>query len=240
MLIVLVISYLLQGFIAADAVPLSGTLLFPRQTNIAPSSQQECVCPSMRSKWDIVWSCFVTIFICSWVSVHPNIPRPGDGRWRKALRRLELMSFTIFSPELIIFWASKQWLAARYFAKCYSKDGWTMVHGYFIQMGGFVLYDGDKAVGLLGPEELKELVGKKRITVPTITEEEIRDKSKGDGLSKTVIIIQTTWFIAQCAARSVRGLIVTEMELVTLALATVDVLVYAFWWNCARLCLLVE
>ncbi|KDR73285.1 hypothetical protein GALMADRAFT_37967, partial [Galerina marginata CBS 339.88] len=65
-----------------------------------------------RSIWDIVWSCSLTIFACSWVSVHPNIPGPDEGRIKVALRRLELMFWSIVAPELIIYWAMRQWLAA--------------------------------------------------------------------------------------------------------------------------------
>ena len=29
-----------------------------------------------RTIWSIVWSCLVTIFSCTWVAVHPNVPCP--------------------------------------------------------------------------------------------------------------------------------------------------------------------
>ena len=65
----------------------------------------------------------------------------------------------------------------------------------------------------------------------SITEEEIRDKSKRDFLSKLIVIIQSSWFIAQCIARAVQGLNVTELELVTLALASLNAVMYFFWWD---------
>ncbi|KAJ7219854.1 hypothetical protein C8J57DRAFT_1095103 [Mycena rebaudengoi] len=32
-----------------------------------------------RKLFDIVWGCLVTIFACTWVSVHPNVPPPNQG-----------------------------------------------------------------------------------------------------------------------------------------------------------------
>ena len=108
---------------------------------------------------------------------------------------------------------------------------WTKTHGYFIQTGGFVLFHGPRRIGVLSPERLEELSKKRLIEFPTITEEEIKDRSKGDALSKTLVIGQTTWFIAQCISRSAQGLVITELELVTLAFAALNGVMYFFWWN---------
>jgi hypothetical protein len=98
-------------------------------------------------------------------------------------------------------------------------------------MGGFVLYDEEKVVGALDPNKLSSLLREGKLIMPSINEEEIRDRSKGDGLSKTLVVVQTTWFIGQCIARRVQGLVVTELELVTLAFATLNFIIYFFWWN---------
>ncbi|KDR70361.1 hypothetical protein GALMADRAFT_24345, partial [Galerina marginata CBS 339.88] len=183
-----------------------------------------------RSRWDIVWSCLATIFVCTWVSVHPNIPPLGESWWKKSFRRLELMFWSIIAPELMIFWATNQWTAARILAKKYKEYGWTMSHGYFIQMGGFMLYDNNKPIGVLDPDELDRLIEDGKIVMPRTTEQEIQDRSKSDGLSKALVVIQTTWFIGQCIARRAKGLITTELELATLAFAAVNGFMYMFWW----------
>ena len=33
----------------------------------------------MRTRFDIVWTCVTTLFICTWVAIHPNIPPRGAG-----------------------------------------------------------------------------------------------------------------------------------------------------------------
>jgi hypothetical protein len=65
----------------------------------------------------------------------------------------------------------------------------------------------------------------------TVTEKEIEDKAKGDFLSKSILIFQTTWFITQCVARFVQKIAITELEVVTLALASLNAFMSFFWWN---------
>jgi hypothetical protein len=90
-----------------------------------------CSCPNTRSVWNIVWTCVVTIVACSWVSVHPNIPAPGKKEWQVALMRLELMIWTIIAPEMMIFWAIRQWIGARKLAAQYNgaeKFNFTLLY----------------------------------------------------------------------------------------------------------------
>ena len=50
-------------------------------------------------------------------------------------------------------------------------------------------------IGLLTKQE----VGRNRI--PNLSEEEIKSKSKANGLAKALVCIQALWFIAQCLTR---------------------------------------
>ena len=97
-------------------------------------------------------------------------------------------------------------------------------------MGGFVLFDNNGPVRTLDPDELQSLAQDGDIDFPCITENEIRDKSKGDVLSKGLVVIQTGWFILQCIARRIEGLPLTELELVTLAFAALNFVTYGLWW----------
>ena len=55
-----------------------------------------------------------------------------------------------------------------------------------------MLYEGDTAIQTLGPGNLDQLVQDGEIEFPKITEDEIKDRSKGDWLSKFVTIGQTS------------------------------------------------
>jgi hypothetical protein len=68
---------------------------------------------NQRDVWDITWSCVMTIFACTWVAVHPNIPSVSATQTDLALRRAGLMVCGLIAPEIIILWAMKQWHSAR-------------------------------------------------------------------------------------------------------------------------------
>ena len=91
--------------------------------------------------------------------------------------------------------------------------------------------DEDERKGVLTHDMLRGLLQEGKIAFPTITEEEIKDRSKADGLAKGIAVLQTTWFIAQCISRPAQGLIITEIELITLAIAALNGLLYFLWWN---------
>ena len=80
--------------------------------------QHSCDDPhGCRSLGDIIRSCVITILLCTWVSMHPNIPSP-DERWPKlALRRVGLLLLALFVPEAVIGWALRQRQAAAELAK---------------------------------------------------------------------------------------------------------------------------
>ena len=109
--------------------------------------------------------------------------------------------------------------------------GWTKTHGYFIVMGGFMLFEGNVAQGVLSPERFSELLTAGKIEFPSVTVEEIEDRSKADGFSKTIALGQTLWFVAQCIARPVQYLDLTPVELLTLSLAVLNGMMYFLWWH---------
>jgi len=77
---------------------------------------------------------------------------------------------------------------------------------------------------------LRELVKDPEFKIQ-ITEEEITHRSRGDALSKLIFILQSTWFILQCIGRRFQGLDLTQLELTTLALASLNGITFGLWWN---------
>ena len=67
--------------------------------------------------------------------------------------------------------------------------------------------------------------------VPDISEEEIKDKSKGSSLTKLVACIQATWFCLSCIARVAHKLPLSMLELNTFAHAFCTLIVYVLWWR---------
>jgi hypothetical protein len=70
-----------------------------------------------RRLFDIIWGCLTTLFACTWVSVHPNVPPPNQGAFALLWRRLKMMLIAVIAPELMVGFAARQLWAARRFLK---------------------------------------------------------------------------------------------------------------------------
>ncbi|KAG6915933.1 hypothetical protein DXG01_009227 [Tephrocybe rancida] len=108
--------------------------------------------------------------------------------------------------------------------------GWTQTPGFFAIMGGFQICpsDGTTRPFTLHPDDIGPCLEKHDIT---ISEQDIQDKSKGDLLAKSLVLLQVTWFILQVVARAAQRLDITELEVVTLAFAILNYFTYFCWWN---------
>jgi hypothetical protein len=83
-------------------------------------------CYNTRSLWDIVTSCFVTLFACTWTAVHPDIPHWEEGVFAITLHRFCLMLVALIAPELLVAWALRQSLAARDIEKDCRSHRWPV------------------------------------------------------------------------------------------------------------------
>ncbi|KAG1880137.1 hypothetical protein F4604DRAFT_520054 [Suillus subluteus] len=110
-------------------------------------------------------------------------------------------------------------------------EGWTVTHGYFAWMGGFMLYVNDEPRGTLTPDNLLQFVDEGSVDMPVISEAEVEDRSKGDGLSKGFAILQLAWFVVQLFARYVQNLPITLLEIDTLAVTALTCISYGLWWK---------
>lgn len=98
-------------------------------------------------------------------------------------------------------------------------------------MGGFTYYNEKGELEILTATKMDELFKGGKIEWPTVTAKQIRDRSKADFLSKLIVIVQTGWFCLQLIVRLSTHLVVTELEISTLAFAILNVIVYVLWWN---------
>jgi hypothetical protein len=82
-------------------------------TSIHTLDSSTCSPCNTRTLWDIISSCGLTLFACTWTAIHPNIPEVEDGMVRITFYRLCLMIMALFAPEVIIIWAASQFFLAR-------------------------------------------------------------------------------------------------------------------------------
>ncbi|KAG2136379.1 uncharacterized protein EDB93DRAFT_788549 [Suillus bovinus] len=147
-----------------------------------------------RTLWDIIWSCALTLFTCTWTAIHPNIPGMDEGRIIIFFRRLFIMVLALIAPELMVTWAAIQFLSARDTAKTFRAQSyqvrgaphsseWTVTHGFFAWMGGFMLYLDDEPQTTSLPMEREDFVNEGSVEMSTIEDTETEGRSESDALS---------------------------------------------------------
>jgi hypothetical protein len=80
------------------------------------------------------------------------------------------------------------------------------MHGQFVIMGGFLLFQDDRPVQVLSPQKFTDLLDSACIDFPSIPKDEIKGKEVRSRLLAAITLLQTLWFFTQCIARGVRGL----------------------------------
>ena len=63
-----------------------------------------------------------------------------------------------------------------------------------------------------------------------ISKKYLQDKSKANGLAKSLVCLQASWFCVQCLVRVGQALPVTLLEINTFAHSVCALLVYILWW----------
>lgn len=133
---------------------------------------------------------------------------------------------------------------------------WTLTHAHYLQMGGYRLQcrldERESIPSKFGRKEKVVIAGREQfvwelplsfemmkkvfndkllVELPFIPRDEILDKNGRDDLSKVIAMLQLTWFVIQIVARARQSLAVTELELTTAALASLNIVMYVSWWS---------
>jgi len=115
----LLLVYSLTQSGPSDANPIPSIPSITLRTDVSCNDLNNC-----RTISSIVWSCFSTIFLCTWVTLHPNITIAPDtrgiGRFEKVVHpllglmrnKLALFLCAFLAPEYILAWAIRQYLSA--------------------------------------------------------------------------------------------------------------------------------
>ncbi|KAG2356391.1 hypothetical protein BDR07DRAFT_449924 [Suillus spraguei] len=101
---------------------------------------------------------------------------------------------------------------------------WTQMHSFFVLIGGSMLYVDKKPYHTLEPHEGPSLICVGHIDAPKLAAKQIQDRSKGNAISKGLIILQVV-------TRVIYHLETTQLEVRTLAFGVLNFLTYAVLWN---------
>ena len=154
---------------------------------------------------------------------------------RKLLRKTKWMIITTIAPEYITVLALHQYLQARRtVATMKARSGyewWTTTHSYYALMGGLVVETADDTRYGFNCIDLCWLQENKVIDLPHVEIEDIRDRSKADGLTKGLTCTQAAWFLIQSIGRLSQGLPFAPLEICVISLIVCTFLTYFFWWE---------
>ncbi|KAI2880141.1 hypothetical protein CBS76997_9932 [Aspergillus niger] len=196
--------------------------------------------PDGRGTWSILSSCLLTIVLCCWTAVMPNIPARSD-RWYHGLRdRLHLAALGLLGPEFLLMLALGQWSSARASVKEFERLAttetterpiWTLTHAFYADMGGFLVDGpGTERPFPVNAKQLRFLIEKGYVKYPMIDEDDINDRNKSDAFSRVIAVCQALWLLVNCAMRVAQGLALTTLELTTISFVVVF-LVTSFCWR---------
>ena len=114
---------------------------------------------------------------------------------------------------------------------------WTMVHGFYASMGGFT-FEVDHALAAFIPGYPQLTLTARGVALlaacgyaPNLSHEEIVDKSKANGLAKSLVCIQALWMALQITGRKMANLPITLLEINTLGHVLCALCIYVLWWN---------
>ncbi len=190
--------------------------------------------PNGRGTINIIYSCGITMFLCSWSILCLNVPGPDDSPFRLFRRRVYITALAFLGPEFLFQIALGQMLSARNSVQQFRESNqqlpneekvkWTMTHAFYADMGGFKLRikEGsefpDKLLEFpIDAKQVHYLWTEGYIEAPKITREDIRDKNKVDMVLRVFTIFQIVWFVVDMAGRRAQNLAITCGELTTAA-----------------------
>lgn len=203
-------------------------LLSPNVTRINGWVEQ----PKTRGTLDILWTSLITIFLCTFTLLCLNVPAANDSPWRITTQRLFYMCLAITGPEFLLTAASGQLSTAKASVKAFHDLGypqWTIRHGFFTDMGGFLFIPRDSKPFPITSKHLHWLVSRKYLPFPEVTLKEIWDKSKQDTVAKLISFFQIGYLILQCLGRVGQGLVITTLELSALAIVVCSLATNFCW-----------
>ncbi|KAH9904330.1 hypothetical protein F4778DRAFT_732158 [Xylariomycetidae sp. FL2044] len=191
--------------------------------------------PDIRGTMDIVWPCLTTVALCLWSMLHLNLPGPDDTDMTEFWRRLRWSLLGVLCPELPMLFAFSQLSSARQSVEDMKKvpdhPEWTITHGFYADSGGFVLDVVGSANFPVTAKQMVFLVRNGYIDRPSITQADIKDKSKADGLAKGLAFFQSAWLMTKFIGRAIQGLDTSPFELASAALILCSLASLCLWWH---------
>ena len=203
-----------------------------------------------RGTLDILWSCLVTVVLCTWTIQHLQVVPRTYSRSALFLQKTFWMFITLLCPEYVAWIALEEWRRARKyrFVTSLGHGPWTMQEAFYIDMGGLQLlleaplhpslimtFGGaveDVAYYTIRLDDLALLVSEGVLSsMPEIQSHDLEERSTMNHFAWIVTLLQVIRFVAVAFARIGGGLPISTLEVATLASIFCAAWIQYFWWN---------
>ena len=187
-----------------------------------------------RGTLGLIISCLFTIFLCTWVVIHPRVCQTPLLR---LLHKIALFLKALVAPEFIAVEGLREWAQAkRTVNDCATLTGskLKLIHAFYVGMLAF-RYRTPRGDKVIWPNQFtwlleQHLIDWKNHVQWGLSEENIFDKSNADGTRKLLALGQVCWFAAQSIMRLAHSLPLSQLESMTLSYIPLFAVTYFFWW----------
>lgn len=187
-----------------------------------------------RGTLGLIVTCLFTIFLCTWVVIHPRV---GKRPLLRVLHKVALFLKTLIAPEFIAVEGLQEWSQARRMVKdCASPtdNGLKLVHAFYIGMLA-LRYRTPRGERVIWPNQYTWLLQHGLVHWDDhdqwgLSKENIHDKSNADSTAKLLALVQVSWFAAQSIMRHAHKLPLSPLESMTLSYIPLFAITYLFWW----------
>ncbi|KAL8751691.1 MAG: hypothetical protein Q9184_005990 [Pyrenodesmia sp. 2 TL-2023] len=187
-----------------------------------------------RGTLSLIVTCLFTIFLCTWVVIHPRV---GKRPLLRVLHKVALFLKTLIAPESIAVEGLQEWSQARRMVKdCanLTDNGLKLVHAFYIGMLA-LRYRTPRGARVIWPNQYTWLLQQRLVYWDNheqwgLSKENIRDKSNADSTAKLLALVQVSWFAAQSIMRHAHKLPLAPLESMILSYIPLFAITYLFWW----------
>lgn len=205
-----------------------------------------------RGTLDLLWSCLITITLCTWTIQRLQVVRWSESKTIILRKKIFWMLITLLCPEYVTWIAFEQWQrACKYKEVCkLGYKGWTMQQAFYVDMGGFqatleggssllrvdqgnsdVVEVNDRACFTIRLDDLIVLMKADILPLPNIPIHDLKERSKDDQFGRIVTSLQVLYFVVHSFGRLACNLPISPLEVSTLAFVCCAAFVECFWWN---------
>jgi hypothetical protein len=108
---------------------------------------------------------------------------------------------------------------------------WTQTHGFYVVMGGLMLYKDKQPLYTLQYSTVERLYRSRQIDLPVISKRDIMNRSKDGIVSKAMALFQVIYFIQDYVRRWKRERSVIDLELITMLYIIINAFTFMLYWH---------